>query len=400
MSKRIALGPVIALLCLAVALSAAVTGITLRQKYNAMLAGLPEQAARYAVLDELDGILREHYYGSSDEAALRGAIAKGYISGLSDGYSRYLTAEELRVHDREAHGQMRGVGVQGSRTAQGRIRVDDVTDGSPAQQQGVVPGDVITAVDSIPVNASNYEEMIQKLQSEKRSSVELTVRGRDGERTLTLPMGFEAASVVSDSYEDVGYLRLTSFYAGTAAKVKEITDAFVQSGVTSLVIDLRKNSSENVKYAMQTLDVFVPLSDEPAARLVDQTGETVEAFMTDAAAVNLPVAVLVSSGTQAAAELFACSLRNFGKATLVGVPTRGLGLVRQAFGLSNGDAVLLCVGEMLPYRGESFNGVGLEPDVAAAAGEQTASIQKDSQFLAAVAVLRGEDEQTKGESGA
>lgn len=398
MSKRIALGPVLALLCVCIAVTAVVTVALTRKSYNAMLSGLPEQAARYAVLDELDGILRAHYYGSSDDSALRDAVAKGYVSGLQDGYSRYLTAEELRVYQSEAGGEMRGVGIACSRTAQSRIRVDDVIDGSPAQQQGIEAGDVIFAVDSIPVNASNYDETLQKLQSGK-SSVELTVRGKDGERTLTLPMGFEAASVVSDNYEDVGYLRLTSFYAGTASQVKDIVDAFVQSGVSALVIDLRKNSSENVKYAMQTLDVFVPLSDEPAARLVNQTGETVEAFVTDAAAVNLPVAVLVSSGTKAAAELFASSLRNFGKATLVGAETAGLGLVREAFKLSNGDAVLLCVGEMLPYRGESFNETGLEPDVAAE-GEQNADIKKDSQFLAAVAVLRGENETTEGESDA
>jgi carboxyl-terminal processing protease len=398
MSKRIALGPVLALLCAVAVLSAVVTGVALRKTYNAMLAGLPDQAARYAVLDELEGILREHYYGSSDEAVLRAAVARGYVSGLNDGYSRYLTAEELRAHEREANGEMQGVGLRCSRTAQSRIRVDEVIDGSPAQQQGIVPGDVISAVDSIPVNASNYDESAEKLQSGK-SSVELTVRGSAGERTLQLPLGFEAASVVSDNYGDVGYLRLTAFYAGTAAQVRAAVDAFVQSGVRSLVIDLRRNGSENVKYAMQTLDVFVPLSDEPAARLIDQSGETVEAFVTDAAAVNLPLAVLVGENTQAAAELFACDLRNYGKATLVGTPTAGLGLVRQAFRLSTGDAVLLCVGEMLPYRGESFNGTGLEPDVAAAAGAQTASIQKDSQFLSAVAVLRGENQQTEGESG-
>ena len=398
MSKRIALGPVIALLCAVAVLSAVVTGVALRKTYNAMLAGLPDQAARYAVLDELEGILREHYYGSSDEAVLRAAVARGYVSGLNDGYSRYLTAEELRAHEREANGEMQGVGLRCSRTAQSRIRVDEVIDGSPAQQQGIVPGDVISAVDSIPVNASNYDESAEKLQSGK-SSVELTVRGSAGERTLQLPLGFEAASVVSDNYGDVGYLRLTAFYAGTAAQVRAAVDAFVQSGVRSLVIDLRRNGSENVKYAMQTLDVFVPLSDEPAARLIDQSGETVEAFVTDAAAVNLPLAVLVGENTQAAAELFACDLRNYGKATLVGTPTAGLGLVRQAFRLSTGDAVLLCVGEMLPYRGESFNGTGLEPDVAEAAGAQTASIQKDSQFLSAVAVLRGENQQTEGESG-
>ena len=398
MSKRIALGPVLALLCVAIVLSAVITGTTIKQKYNAMLAGLPEQAARYDILDELEGILRAHYYGNSDNQAMRSAIAKGYISGLPDGYSRYMTAKELRVYQSEANGEMQGVGVQCSRTAQGRIRVDDVIDGSPAQQQGIEPGDVIVSVDSIPVNASNYDEMIQKLKSDK-SSIDLTVRGSEGERTLTLSMGFEAASVVSDHYEDVGYLKLTSFYAGTAAQVKEIVDAFQQSGVQALVIDLRKNNSENVKYAMQTLDVFVPLSEDPAARLVDQTGETVESFVTDAAAVNLPIAVLVSSGTQAAAELFACDLRSFGKATLVGAKTGGLGLVRQAFQLSNGDAVLLCVGEMLPYRGESFNGVGLEPDVAAAADEQARSSKKDSVFLAAVSVLRGESETTEGENG-
>lgn len=398
MSKRIALGPVIALLCVSILLTAVLTGQIVKQNYNAMLAGLPEQASRYEILDELDGILRANYYGSSDNAALRRAVAKGYVSGLPDGYSRYLTAQELQVYQSEAIGDMRGIGVEPGRTAQGRIRVEDVLDGSPAKQEGIAVGDVIMAVDSVPVNASNYDETVQKISGGSRTSVALTVRGKAGERTLTLPTGFEAHSLSDDHYEDVGYLRLTEFYAGTAAQVQQAVDAFQQSGVRGLVIDLRKNKSENVAFAMQTLDVFVPLSEEPAARLVDQKGETVESFMTDAAAVNLPMAVLVSSGTKAAAELFACNLRAFGKASLVGTRTGGLGLVRKAFKLSNGDAVLLCVGEMLPCRGESFNGVGLEPDLVSAEEAQSDALSKDGQFLAAVAALRGEDAETKGET--
>ena len=156
------------------------------------------------------------------------------------------------------------------------------------------------------------------------------------------------------------------------------------------MIDLRKNNSENVQYAMQTLDVFVPLSDAPAMRLIDQNGGVIDSYMTDAAAVNLPIAVLVSSGTQAAAELFACDLRDFGKASLVGTKTKGLGLVRQLFELSNGDAVLLCVGEMLPYRSDSFHGAGVEPDLRAEADEKASALEKDSQFLEAVSLLRNE----------
>ena len=390
MNKRIALGPVIALLCISIVLTAVVTRSVVKRTYNEMLAGLPEQAARYEILDELDDVLRAHYYSSSDNAAMRRAIAQGYVSGLPDGYSRYLTAQELKVYQNEAIGEMRGVGIEYSKTSRGQMLVEDVMDASPAAQAGVKTGDVIVAIDSIPMNASNYDEMAQKLKSDKLSSLTLTVRRGGVEHSLTMPMGFEAASVISDHYEDVGYLKLTAFYATTPAQVKTAVDAFLQSGVRALVIDLRKNNSENVQYAMQTLDVFVPLSDAPAMRLVDQNGGVIDSYMTDAAAVNLPIAVLVSSGTQAAAELFACDLRDFGKASLVGTKTKGLGLVRQLFELSNGDAVLLCVGEMLPYRSDSFHGTGLEPDLRAEADEKASALEKDSQFLEAVSLLRNE----------
>ena len=390
MNKRIVLGPVIALLCISIVLTAVVTRSVVKRTYNEMLAGLPEQAARYEILDELDDVLRAHYYSSSDNAAMRRAIAQGYVSGLPDGYSRYLTAQELKVYQNEAIGEMRGVGIEYSKTSRGQMLVEDVMDASPAAQAGVKTGDVIVAIDSIPMNASNYDEMAQKLKSDKLSSLTLTVRRGGVEHSLTMPMGFEAASVISDHYEDVGYLKLTAFYATTPAQVKTAVDAFLQSGVRALVIDLRKNNSENVQYAMQTLDVFVPLSDAPAMRLIDQNGGVIDSYMTDAAAVNLPIAVLVSSGTQAAAELFACDLRDFGKASLVGTKTKGLGLVRQLFELSNGDAVLLCVGEMLPYRSDSFHGTGLEPDLRAEADEKASALEKDSQFLEAVFLLRNE----------
>ena len=54
--------------------------------------------------------------------------------------------------------------------------------------------------------------------------------------------------------------------------------------------------------------------------------------------------------------------------------------------------MLLCVGEMLPYRSGSFNGQGLEPDVLANQTKQTKKLTQDSQYLAAASLLRGEQE--------
>ncbi len=390
MNKKLPLGIVLTILCLCILVTALLTGFGVRKNYNTLLAGLPEQAARYEILDELDSVLRAHYYGSSDRQAMQRAIAAGYISGLPDGLSRYLTAKELKTYQNESIGEMQGIGATWSRTKNARLLVEDVMDGSPAAQQDIRAGDLIVAVDGIPVDASNYDEMTQKLESDKLTSIELTVRSGTDERTLTLPMGFEAPSVVSENTQEIGYIKLTAFYATTPAQVKTVVDAFVQSGVKAIVLDLRKNNSEHMDYAMQTLDVFVPLSDTAAARLVNQAGETVESYMTDAAAVNLPLAVLVGDGTKAAAELFACDLRDFGKASLIGTETAGVGLVRKVFPLSNKDAVLLCVGEMLPYRSESFNGAGLVPDVRVEPETKTRKLSQDKQYLAAVNLLRGE----------
>ena len=145
MKKRIALGPVAALLCLCVVLTAVLTRAQVKRTYNEMLAGLPEQAARYEILDELDDILRAHYYSSSDNAAMRRAIAQGYVSGLPDGYSKYLTASERKVYQNEAKGEMRGIGVEYSKTSRGQMLVEDVMELSPAAQAGIRTGDVIVA---------------------------------------------------------------------------------------------------------------------------------------------------------------------------------------------------------------------------------------------------------------
>ena len=146
--------------------------------------------------------------------------------------------------------------------------------------------------------------------------------------------------------------------------------------------------AESVENAVAVLDVFVPLNgDTPAATLVDHSGETVASFSTSAGEVNLPMAVLVSSATQSAAELFACDLRDFGKAQLVGAQTKGDALVTQSFRLSNGDSLVIPVGVMLPFKSESFHTKGLAPDVAAKENAPAKQLSKDSQFLAAAALF-------------
>ncbi len=389
MNRKISLGLAVGLLILAVAVSSSITMSIVNREYNSILKGLPEKLERYEVLDELDGVIKNNYYLGSDEARLKAALVGGYVSGLKDPFSRFMTADEYAEYVSGTQGNMYGIGIKSEKTADNRIRVTAVYNGSPAQSVGLKKGDIIIAFDGIMLDASNFDELSAKLEGDKLTAVNITYKRNQTETTVNIVKGYEARSVFSKVYGNVGYIKISEFYSTTANQVNSAVTSLTSSKVSALVVDVRNNSSTNYKNAMDALDVFVPVNDSgvPAATVFDSKGNVVEKFATTAGEVGLPTAVLVDEKTGAAAELFACNIRDFSKGTLVGTKTKGIALVPKAFRLSDGNAVLLSVGIAKPYKSESFNAVGLIPDKESVLNNEADDIETDSQFLEAVALL-------------
>ena len=137
MKKTISVGVAFGLIFLVAAITAITTVFVMQHKTNALLGELPEKQARYEVLDELDSIIAENYYGNGDAKTLRHVIANGYVSGLSDGLSKLLTAEEYERFLAVSEGQMQGIGAEFSKTDNGTLKVDKVTSDSPAAEAGL-----------------------------------------------------------------------------------------------------------------------------------------------------------------------------------------------------------------------------------------------------------------------
>lgn len=390
MNRKIPLGITIGLLVFALAISSVITAGVITRQYDSLLGGMPEKLERFGIVDELDDIINANYYGRSDVEDLERALAQGYVQSLTDENSVYMTASEYKTYLSEKDGKISGIGIAYKKTAESYLELTAVKKSSPAYAEGLRKGDIIIGFDGIILDAENYSEMTARLVDDKLSSINIIYRRGDTETSVSVSKGYEAVSVSTSFYENVGYIEISDFYPSTAAQVEQAINKFTSSQIDAIVIDLRDNSSYNYDAAMEILDIFVPMSDSkrPAATVVDADGKTVKTYTTTAGEINLPVGVLVSDSTSQAAELFACNLRDFGKAVIFAEKTSGgSAVVTEAFVLSEGSAVLLTTGKVLPHSGVSFDGTGIEPDYLLEKAAPSKEISEDGQFLFAVSVL-------------
>lgn len=392
MNKKISLGIALTLWLLTALVCSFVCYEAIDAKYDEVLEGVPERMERYGLLDEADNLIRNNYYGNREGEYISDAVLKAFVEGLGDSNSVYMSSTEYEEYKKEIQGNMQGVGIEYEKTKKNQIKITKVYDGSPAKENGIKKGDIIVAFDGIKLTADNYKELSAKLE-DSTSAVNIIYK-RDGkEKALTLNKGYEAKSVFTDVYDNsIGYISISDFYPGTPSQVSAALDTFIMSGISAIVVDIRENNSVNYDAAMETLDLFLPMTtqEKPAATVKDNSGNIVKTYNMTSGEINMPVAVLVSSGTASAAELFAEDMRMMDKCTVYGKEnTKGQCLVQEVFEMSQSGALLLSVGKITPSSGESYEKTGIKPDHIVEYKNKNENFTKDKLFLYAASELMG-----------
>lgn len=366
MNKKISLGLAISLIFLSVALAVTLTMTFSLQIYNGIIKDVADRSNLYSTVSEIDDLVRENYFGELNENFLNTMMSDGFVEGIGDRYSYYMTATEYADYLDEDKGNKGGIGIIAVYDSQNNnIYVSEVSSKSPAQVQGIQKGDVITAVDSVKVTSSNYEELIKKLDGEKLTNVQVTFKHGETEKTVSVARGYSAQSVYYSVTDKVGYIKITAFYSTTADQLEDALDYMSKNSVTGIVFDVRNTNTGLIRNAVKCIDIIAPVATEGTGALataVDKDGKTIETFTSDSDSRSFAMSILVNGNTSGAAELFACDLRDFGIAQLVGTKTAGNGTMQKVFELSDGSAVALTVAKIIPYKSESFNGIGIEPD--------------------------------------
>ena len=344
MNKKISLGMAVSIAAIVAAFAVVITYTAAIRVFDSRMSSVTERQNMYQVLSEIDMTVRQNYYGEISENYLQKNISQGYVLGLDDPYSGYLSADEYQLAVNEGLGYTFGLGMDVDRSTEGYILVNVVYKGSPADKAGIKAGDLIVSVEGKDVLTVGYDKAISLIsEASPKVSVVLSRSGKKSAFELTRSK-FETHSVVHRvTGESIGVIKLYEFNAKTPEQFNSALNKLRNQNIAGLIIDLRDNGGDNYQYACQILDTLLPAGK--LMSVTDKEGNSSIRYTSDTQFIDLPMEVLINEGTDGAAELFAAVMMNYGSAESIGSKTAGHDTVQELFQLSNGCAVRITTGK-------------------------------------------------------
>ena len=336
---------------------------------NEMYNSLPEELRTtelFTKLSYVDTYYRTLYAGQIDEERLVYYVMNGYIQGVGDAYGEYYTANDLESLFNEAEGKMYGIGVNVTYNSEhDAIEVISVIEDSPAERAGIVAGDIILSVDGTRATSANYYTAINMVKGEKGTGVSLGVLR--GTEQITITAIRDEIKIVTVTYrkysldQSIGVVKITEFNNTTTDQLKQAVNALVKDSCTSIVFDVRNNPGGTLDGVVGSLDFLLP--EGSICHIRNGKGELVQTHTSDSTCLDpsIKLAVLINENTASAAELFASALRDYNRATLVGVTTFGKGTMQTTYMLPDGAGIKLSTNYYNPPCDVNYDKEGVSP---------------------------------------
>ncbi len=351
-------------------------------------------------LAELQALIDNKYIGDVDWKTVEDEAASAIVEALGDRWSYYLSAEEYVTHMEQSNNAFVGVGITFNvRKDNQGLDVVSVTEGGPAAAAGILPGDILIAVDGKSVIGMDTNEIRDRVRGEQGTTVILTILRAGGSYDITVTRRYiETPVAIGELLEgNIGLVTIENFDARCASETIAAIEELRKQGADKLIFDVRYNPGGYKDELVEILDYLLPKGVLFRSEYYDGSVSTDNS---DDKYLDMPMAVLVNGGSYSAAEFFAAALWEYEAAVVVGEQTSGKGYFQSVFQLSDGSAVGLSIGKYYtPIQGISLEGVGITPDIvveiknseiAQAIYNGTLDPMEDPQILAAIGVLQGQ----------
>ena len=336
--------------------------------------GFFEGRDNQTVTEQALNILTTRYYRPVDRSSLVDVGLTGMVASLDDPYSRYLDPPSYRERNQPSPPEQVGIGINVVAEPDG-LRVVKVLENSPAARAGLMSGDLITKVGAISLADRSDDFGIDLIRGPAGTRVKLTVI-RDHTQHVISP---ERAKVVVPvatwqmldfNHVRIGHLKFTGFTDGSGDKLRAEVKAALAAHAQALILDLRGNGGGLISEAINVASAFIANGEIMSAK---ERGRPTRVYTArgDAIAAKIPLVVLVDHGTASSSEIVTAALQDHGRAKVVGTHTYGKGVFQTTYGLNNGGALDITIGEFFTPEGRNLGGggasqgAGITPDVYA-----------------------------------
>ncbi len=327
--------------------------------------------------------------GLTYEGLMEGALA-GMVSAVGDDYTSYLDPDELQQLNISLEGDYEGIGAFVDPTGE-YLAIIAPIQGSPAEAAGLLPGDLVIAVDGEDMTGIDGNLVIRRVLGPAGSTVILTIQREGVEEPFDVEI--VRAHIIIPSVEgrmlegDIAYVQLFNFGDSTAADLRVILEDLLSQNPRGLILDLRNNGGGFLHSAVDITSEFVPEGVALYEVYGDGTRDEYE-VNGEGIATDIPMVVLVNEGTASASEILAGAIQDYERGTLVGTVTFGKGSVQQVFDLGNGrGSVRITVARWLTPDERQIHGVGLTPDFEVVLTPEDFAAGLDPQLDMAIEIL-------------
>lgn len=338
-----------------------------------------------AKLQIVKDYLNENYIGELNlDKMIEGAI-KGYVEGVGDDYTEYLSKDEYEELIVNVTGDFVGIGVYIYKDKDGNLIVLAPMENSPSEEAGIEAGDRILAIDGENCNEMDINVASSKIKGEAGSIVELEIqRGTETlkktvtRRTVEIS---DSASKILDG--NIGYIVLSTFDTDCSKKIEKDMEEFQSKGINSVILDLRNNTGGVVEEAVKISELFIDKGNT-VLRSYNKTEKETIIKSSSGKYKDINLVVLVNNYSASASEIVTAALKDNKAATIVGIRTYGKGVMQEIQPLFDG-AIKITIEEFKTPNGDKINKVGIKPDVEIEIGKDS---NEDLQLQKAIEILK------------
>lgn len=332
--------------------------------------------------------LENSYMGELNEDKMIEGALKGYVEGLGDKYTEYLTSEELEDLMISVNGNYVGIGIYMTKDDDGNIMVLLPIEGSPAEKVGLQTGDIITKVNEKECKGLELSEVSNMVKGEEGTTVNLEILREDEILKVNVERRTVELKYIDSKLLDnnIGYIQMLSFEEGASENLKDEIKKLKEKKVKSIILDMRDNGGGLVTEALKTAEIFTPMGNI-ILKCYNKDGKEEITKSTAITNEEVKLVLLVNENSASATEIFAGAIQDNKLGTIIGTKTFGKGVMQEVEPLEIGGALKITIEEFRTPNGNKIHEVGITPDIEVENTKEDIEVKIDNQLNTAIDYL-------------